>query len=49
MDGKVYESIGIPPDYEIDYPKESDDLFKTMSSELETKDSALEKIINLEQ
>jgi len=49
MDGKVYESIGIPPDYKIDYPKESDDLFKTMSSELETKDSALEKIINLEQ
>lgn len=49
MDGKVYEAIGIPPDYAIEYTKESDSLFKAMSSELETKDRALEKIINLEQ
>ncbi|WP_299361959.1 S41 family peptidase [Winogradskyella sp.] len=43
MDGKVYEVSGIPPDYPIDYPKDEDALFKTLSLELDNSDRAIEK------
>ena len=49
INGKVYEAIGIPPDYKIEYPSETNKLFRTLSSELESRDRAIEKVINLER
>ena len=47
MNGKNYEVVGIPPDYKIDYPREKNEFFKSLNIELETKDRAIEKVLEL--
>ena len=47
MNGKVHEVVGIPPDYEIDYPRAEYELFKSLNTELKTNDRAIEKVIKL--
>ncbi|NRA91478.1 MAG: hypothetical protein HRU26_02150 [Psychroserpens sp.] len=40
----VFEAVEqIPPNYHIDYPRDEDQLFKTLNAELDNKDSAIEK------
>jgi len=47
MDGNNYESIGIPPDIPIDYPRDTDAYFKRLVHDLETGDAAIAKAIEL--
>lgn len=45
--GDVYEVSGIPPNYSIAYPRDEDEFFKFILTELQTKDSAIEKALDL--
>lgn len=47
MDGKLFEVTGIPPDYKIEYSREETKLFKTLNSEFNNKDRAIEKVEEL--
>ncbi len=47
MDGIVYEVSGIPSNYNIDYPKDEEEFYKSMLEELKNKDRAIEKVIEL--
>jgi carboxyl-terminal processing protease len=47
INGKIYEVSGVPPDYKIEYPREENELLKSMNIELKTKDRAIEKVIEL--
>jgi len=49
MDGIVYEATGIPADYPIEYTRDEYLLFKTLNSEFDTVDSAIEKVKELTQ
>ena len=48
IDGEIYEVSGIPPNYNIDYPRDEYEFFKFMYSDLNTKDKAIEKVLELE-
>ncbi len=47
MQGNNYESIGIPPDIPIDYPRDIDAYFKKLVDDLETGDLSIAKVIEL--
>lgn len=44
MDGKLFETIGIPADNKVEYPREETELFRAMNLEFDTQDRAIEKI-----
>ena len=47
-DGKAYENIGVPVDYDLNYPKDRQDFFRSVVNDLETdKQSILEAIEKL--
>lgn len=47
MQGNNYESMGIPPDIAIDYPRDSDAYFKKLIDDLDSGDAAIAKVITL--
>ncbi|MEM1003016.1 MAG: S41 family peptidase, partial [Bacteroidota bacterium] len=47
MDGVLYEVTGIPADYPIDYLRNEEDFFKSLSKELDSTDRAIEKALKL--
>ncbi len=47
LKGVDYENKGIPPHYEIKYPKEPEAFFEQVSNELKDGDKAIEKALNL--
>lgn len=46
-DGVNYENIGIPPDIEMDYPRDGVELYDLLLSENETKDLAINKALEV--
>ncbi|KAA1239852.1 S41 family peptidase [Aquimarina sp. RZ0] len=42
-----YEKNGIPPDYDLDYPKSGIEFYNLLIDELKTNDRAIEKVIEL--
>ncbi|MEL7421435.1 MAG: S41 family peptidase [Bacteroidota bacterium] len=49
MDGQVFEVGGINPHYLLDYPREEEELFRSLLTEVETQDRAIEKVKALVQ
>lgn len=47
MNGENYEVSGIPPDYEIDYPREKEQFLKSLYFELDHEDRAIVKVTEL--
>ncbi len=47
MDGQLFEVSGIPPNHFIDYPRDEQELFKSLQVEVETEDRAIKKVQNL--
>ncbi|MGD1946337.1 MAG: S41 family peptidase [Croceivirga sp.] len=47
MKGNNYESIGIPPDIPIDYPRDIDAYFKKLVDDLKIGDAAITKVIEI--
>ncbi|KOS07575.1 hypothetical protein AM493_17150 [Flavobacterium akiainvivens] len=45
--GKNYEVYGIPPDYQIDYPREKEQFLKSLYFELDKEDRAIVKVTEL--
>ena len=44
-----YEKVGIPPDYDLDYPKPAIEFYNLLLNELKTYDLAIEKVIELSE
>lgn len=46
MNGAFYENRGVPPDYEIDYPRERQAFFRSVANDLEKDKRTILKAIN---
>lgn len=46
-EGKDYEHIGIPADYEIEYPKDKREFYEQLLGDLKDGDAAIEKALSL--
>ncbi|MEL6971578.1 MAG: S41 family peptidase [Bacteroidota bacterium] len=49
MDGQLFEVTGITPDHLVDYPRDEQALFRSLLTELEMEDRAIEKVKELVQ
>ncbi len=47
VDGKNYEMTGIPPNYELNYSRNTKEFYIDLLTELKTNDRAIEKVIEL--
>ena len=43
-DGVNYEKIGVPPDFELNYPQKAKEFYNSLSSKLKKEDKAIEKV-----